>query len=145
MMKDMGAFSEQVEAAFKPTDLGIVGLVDALLLLCRDGGIQLEWCANTCRIRSLETGQQELTAVPLTKSVFRAILARIAVLCNERSPNSVSPYGGEGEITLSTNPQFLVHVAFVNAKNEQRLEVAPRNGIQQVPRVSPRERVGRSI
>ena len=144
-MKDMPSFPEQVAAAFKPTDRGIVGLVDALLILSQDGGIQLEWRANTCRIRSLGAGQQDPTAIPLAQSVFRAILARIAELCNERSANSVSPYGGEGEVPLSTNPQFLLHVAFANTQNEQRLEVAPLNGIQQVPRVSPRERVGRSI
>jgi hypothetical protein len=66
---------------------------------------------------------KESTDVPLPKSVFRAILARLAALCNERTPNSVSPYRGEGECSVGTNPPVVFRVAFVNTPGEQRLEV----------------------
>jgi hypothetical protein len=67
----------------------------------------------------------ELTEVPLARSVFRAILARVAVLCNERSPNSVSPYGGQGELLAGSNPAKLFRATFVNTADEQRLELMP--------------------
>src|SRR5262249_56235813 len=70
--------------------------------------------------------RQEWTEVSVPKSVFRAILARVAALCNEHAPNSVSPYGGEGEISVGTNPPTLFRVAFTNTPGEQRLEVSRR-------------------
>src|SRR5208282_5382429 len=59
----------------------------------------------------------------LRKSVFRAILARVAVLCNERSPNSVSPYGGQGEVSVGADPAMTFRVEFANTPDEQRLEL----------------------
>ena len=61
--------------------------------------------------------------IPLGKTVFRAMLARIAALCNERTPNSVSPYGGEGEFSIWTEPPTVFHVAFTNTPDEQRIEL----------------------
>jgi hypothetical protein len=66
---------------------------------------------------------QESIEVPLPRSVFRAILARIAALCGERMPNPVSPYGGEGELAIGTNPPTVFQVAFSNTPDEQRLEI----------------------
>ncbi len=65
----------------------------------------------------------ESTDLPLPKSVFRALLARIAALCNERVPNSVSPYGGEGEIVLDTVASAVFRVEFTNTPAVQRLEI----------------------
>jgi hypothetical protein len=61
--------------------------------------------------------------VPLPPAAFRPILARIAALCNEYSPNAVSPYGGEGLLAVKGPPPTIVLVAFVNTPNEQRLQV----------------------
>jgi hypothetical protein len=102
---------------------GVVGLVDNLLGLCREQGLQLSWHANQCRVRPLGLATRESIDVPLPKSVFRAILARMAALCNERSPNSVSPHGGEGELSLGGNPPTVFRIAFTNTPGEQRLEV----------------------
>ena len=101
----------------------VVGLVDELLGLCREHGLQLDWQANKCRVSRHGAGPQEAIEIPLPKSVFRAVLARIAVLCNERTPNSDSPYGGEGELSIGTNPPTVFRVAFTNTPGEQRLEV----------------------
>jgi hypothetical protein len=68
---------------------------------------------------------EEMVQVPLRKSVFRAILARVAVLCNERHPNSVSPYGGTGKVTVGSTPAAEVHVHFLNTPEEQSLELTP--------------------
>jgi hypothetical protein len=47
----------------------------------------------------------------------------MAVLCNERTPNSVSAHGGEGELSVCTNPPTVFRVAFTNTPGEQRLEI----------------------
>jgi hypothetical protein len=52
-------------------------------------------------------------------------LARVAVLCNQRTPNSVSPYGGQGELLIGPEPTTTMRVAFVNTPDEQSLELAP--------------------
>ena len=62
---------------------------------------------------------------PLRKSVFRAILARLAALCNERSPGSVSVYGGQGEVLVGDNPLKLLRISFANTPDEQWLTLNP--------------------
>jgi hypothetical protein len=116
---------ERLQKAFMPGPRGVVGLVDDLLGLCREQGLQLDWRVDHCRVLPLgaDAVPRESIEIPLPKSVFRAILARIAALCNERTPNSVSPYGGEGELSVSANPRTVFRVQFTNAPGEQRLEV----------------------
>src|SRR5438105_707801 len=99
----------QVSAVFRrillQPDRGVTGLVDDLLTVCREHGLQLDWQADRCRVRSIGGDWEELVDVLLRKSVFRAILARVAVLCNERTPNSVSPYGGQGKLSIGADPR----------------------------------------
>ena len=122
-MNNLPPLSERVRRAFEPTQDGVVGLVDGLLGLCREQGLQLDWQADRCRVRPLGGRPEESTEIPLPKSVFRAILARMAALCNERVPGSVSPYGGEGELSVGTDPPTVLRVAFTNTPGEQKLEV----------------------
>jgi hypothetical protein len=122
-MNNLSPFSERLQSAFEPNRGGVVGLVDDLLSLCREQGLQLDWQANRCRVGPLGSQSQEWTEIPLPKSVFRAILARMAALCNQRVPNSVSPYGGEGELTVCTDPPTVFRVTFTNTPGEQRVEV----------------------
>jgi predicted nucleotide-binding protein len=117
--------SASLQEAFDHPARGVVGLVDDLLRLCPAQGIQLEWDAGRCRVRTLVADMQEIFDWPLPKSVFRAILARVAALCNERSPNSVSPYGGHGELSLGANPSIAFHATLRNVTDEQRLELIP--------------------
>ena len=102
---------------------GIAGLVDHLLAECRKHRLQLEWQAGRYRVRSFGGHWEELTDVPLRKSVFRAILARLAALCNEQTPNAVSPYGGQCEWPASPDAPVLFRVAFTNTPSEQKLEL----------------------
>ncbi|HEX7379169.1 MAG TPA: hypothetical protein VF278_18755 [Pirellulales bacterium] len=60
-------------------------------------------------------------AANLPRSAFRALLARIAALCNEFAPSSVSPYGGEGRFAVGASS---LRVAFVNRPGEQRLSLS---------------------
>ncbi len=106
----------------RPTG-GIVGLVDDVLVVCHEHGLQLDWQADRFRFRSPDGEWEELPDVTLPKSVFRAILARIAALCNQRTPNSVSPYGGQGELTVGEDQTARFRVSFSNTLAAQRLEL----------------------
>jgi hypothetical protein len=100
---------------------GVVGLVDDLLTTCREHGLQLDWRPDRCRVRTPEGAWEELPGVRLRKSAFRAILARVAAMCNERSPDSVSPYGGQGELSVGPEPLAVFQVKFTNTPAEQML------------------------
>lgn len=68
-------------------------------------------------------GSPEPIEVPIPKSAFRAILARLAALCNERAPGSTSPYGGEGELLAGGSSPAAFRVSFTNTPDAQRAEV----------------------
>jgi len=111
---------------------GVIGLVDELVAICAQERLELDWRAGNLHVRSLKHGWEEQISVPLRKSVFRAILARVAALCNEHVPNSVSPYGGHGQVLAGPNLGVL-YAGFVNTAAEQRLELTatqplPENG-----------------
>jgi hypothetical protein len=102
--------------------------MEELLAVCPEQGLHLTWYSNQCQIRPLGAEQDGATAVLLPKSVFRALLARVAVLCNEHSPGSVSPYGGEGELSVGASPPTVFRVTFANTPGEQWLEMKPSGG-----------------
>lgn len=103
---------------------GIVGVVNDLLDVCRRHDLQLAWQDGRCYIRSTVGDWEEWIDVPVRKSIFRAILARIATLCNEQRENSVSPYGGRAELS-GGEPPATTCVTFVNTPSEQKLLIRP--------------------
>jgi hypothetical protein len=111
-------------------DRGVLGLVDELLTASRQQEIRLEWQAGNCFVRSQDIDRYSNSEslfqieVPLRKSVVRAVLARIAALCNERSPDSVSPYGGQGLVAIDADPSNLIRATFVNTSKALSLELA---------------------
>lgn len=117
--------AEAIRAVLRESTGGIAGLVDDLLTACREHGLELDCQAGRWRVRSSAAGWHELGDVPLRKSVFRAVLARLATLCNEQRPDSCSPYGGQGEIRVGSNPPMVFRVAFTNTPDEQRLQLTP--------------------
>jgi hypothetical protein len=123
-MSDATFFLDSVRHVLRPARNGVVELADELLTLCQDREIFLDWNAGQCRVRSGAVETPGSIEVPLTKSVFRAILARLAALCNERQPGSVSPYGGEGELLIA-NFGVVCRVAFTNTPGEQRVRLTP--------------------
>jgi hypothetical protein len=122
-MSTPSRYAEMLRRILVHPTRGVAGLVDDLLAVCREHGLQLDWQADRCRVRSSGSDWEELLDVPLRKSVFRAVLARIAALCNERTPQSVSPYGGQGHLAVGTNPLAVFRVTFANTPAAQQLEL----------------------
>jgi hypothetical protein len=124
-MNNTSISAEQLRHILTTPTRGVLGLVDELLAAAREHCLRLDWKADHCRVQFREGSSPGLMEVPLRKSVVRAVLARIAVLCNQRKPNSVSPYGGQGELLVGTDPATAIRVVFVNTPDEQCLELAP--------------------
>jgi hypothetical protein len=121
-------FAERIRMAFSPTPRGVVGLVDDLLCLCRSHQLRIQFAEGQCSVRRLGADETDAISVPLPKPVFRAAIARIAALCNEQHPGSVTPYRGEGEVIVpsphATNcSPSTCYVSFVNTSSEQHLEM----------------------
>jgi len=127
-MRTVSDISSILRPALMSSTGGVVGLVDDLLNICRNHGLQLDWQSNCYRVRSGEGDWEELIDISISKSTFRAILARLAALCNERTPNSVSPYGGKGQLSSGADPQAVFRVDFTNTPTEQRLELTAATG-----------------
>jgi hypothetical protein len=120
-MNTTSEYTRALQSALERPSQGVVGLVDDLLNLCRKHSLQLDWQGDHFRVRSVGCEWEDLPDISLRKSVVRAILARIAALCNEQIPNSVTPYGGESELSVGANPQAIFRVTFVNTQQEQKL------------------------
>ena len=102
---------------------GVAGIADDLLALCDEHNLEIDWSADRLRVRSAANQWEELMDASIRKSVFRAILARFAALCNDQTPGAVSPYGGEGQIKFGGDPARTFHFAITNTSAEQRLEL----------------------
>lgn len=112
--------AERIRAAFRPTPRGVVGLVDDLVRIAREHPLALDHAGDRCRVL---TGGEEFE-VPLPRSAFRAALARLAALCGEHAPGSVTPYGGTGELP-GVEGAAPVRVAFTNTPADLRAELEP--------------------
>ncbi len=113
----------RLRRAFAPTHGGIVELTDQLLEACVGSDVEFKRVGNQCVCNWTVNGETKESLVPVPPAAFRTILARVAALCNEYSPNAVTPYRGEGLLTVKGPPPTVVRVAFVNTPDEQRLEV----------------------
>ena len=102
---------------------GALRLADELLAASHEQDIRVGWQAGRCQVSIPSSEPPEQIEVPVQKSVIRALLARVAALCNERVPNSVSPYRGTGEVAI--DPKRVIRVKFVNTPDEQSLELSP--------------------
>ncbi len=124
-------FADRVQVAFRPTRRGVVGLVDDLLDLCRLYQLRINFRDGHCCVRRLGADAQESLDIPVPKSVFRAALARVAAICNEQHPKSVTPYRGEGNIAVlppvspcsEKVPPSTCYVSFTNDLSDQNLEM----------------------
>lgn len=97
---------------------GAVGWADALIALAADAPVTLAWDGESCAVR--HAGAEFTT--PLGKSAVRAVIARVAALCDEAAPDTLSPYGGAGVIKAGGRR---VRAEFVNTMHEQRLHLTP--------------------
>src|SRR5271165_2520640 len=110
---------DQVLRAFVPGARGVVGLVEDLLQLCEQQRLRLTIDGGRCCVGPVGQDEQEDFELPLSKSVFRAVLARIAAICNEQRPSSVTPYHGEAEIVFSANSPLICRINFANTPDDQ--------------------------
>jgi hypothetical protein len=124
-MSTATTFSTTIQQIILKPSQGVVGLVDDLLAACNEYCIELAWQNGHCRLSSSSGEWEETVDLPIRKSVFRAILARVATLCNMQHPNSVSPYGGTADLTVGQPPKGLMRVALVNTSAEQALRLQP--------------------
>jgi hypothetical protein len=122
-MKTTSSPMDQIASALKSPHDGVIGLVDELLAVSRDHDLRLDWQDGKCRVRIVASGGSEEVDVPLRKSVMRAVLARVAALCNQQRRGSVSPYGGNGVLAVGGNGDALLHVTFANTADEQHLKL----------------------
>ncbi len=122
MIQTTASFEERVRLAFLPTPRAVLGLVDDLLELCREQPLSLIFRDGKCFVSSAADANSSVE-VPMLRSAFRAVLARVAVLCNEQRPDSVSPYGGTGDVCVGNDSRTTLRVVFTNTPEEQRLEV----------------------
>src|SRR5687768_5015101 len=124
-MSGTSEFVRWFQGALARPNGGVVGLVDDLLRHCPRPGLQLDWDADHCRIRSLAGGPGQVIERPLAKSVFRAVLARLAALCNEHRPDSVSPYGGAGKLAAGPSNDLVFQLSFANTAADAWLVLRP--------------------
>lgn len=122
-MNGMDLSLDLLHEVFEPGPRGVVGLVEDVLALCDERGLALSWEAGRCQVRPSGSPAEQAAEVPLPGSVFQAALARFAALCNESLPDSVSPYGGEGEFSIASHSPATFRVAFANTPAEQTLEL----------------------
>jgi hypothetical protein len=105
---------------------GFVSIVDDILLVCRRDALHLDWRDERCRVVSDNGEQDAEIEMPLRRSGFRAVLARIAKLCNDQAaPGTFSPYGGSSELTFASAPEMVLRVSWANTLGEQWLTVVP--------------------
>ncbi len=114
---------DHLESILVNPDRGIIGIVDELVETSREHDLQVLWRAGCCSVILAGGEHPDRIEVPMRKSVVRAVIARIAALCNERNPGSVSPYRGQGEITIDADPLRTVHADFVNTQEAVSLEL----------------------
>ncbi len=122
-MNSTPALMNSLQQVLSDTAGGVVDRLDHLLRLCQEQGLELDWRMNVCRVTSGRQDERIETRLP--KPVFRAVLARLAALCNELRPNSVSPYGGQGKASTQACPGALFRVEFANTPDEQWLRLKP--------------------
>jgi len=132
-MNTTSEFSSALRRAVDKSSPGIVSFVDAVLNLCREHNLQLDWQVGRCLVRPPGGEWEEMADVPVRKSVFRAILARVAVVCCEKSPNTMSPYGGQARLTVGENPAVVFHVVMANTPANQRLQLLPESHTASLP------------
>ncbi len=114
---------DRMRIAFAPTRRGVAGLADQLVTACVGGDIEFERVGDRCVCRWTMNGDTQEAVAPLAPAAFRTLLARIAFLCNERKPGSVTPYGGDGLLAVEGRVATDIRVVFVNTPDQQRLEL----------------------
>ncbi len=121
---DSTAIDQLRTAITTPPVNGSVGLADTILTICQEHNLSLDWEQGKCRVRRSGATEETVIETPMETSHFRAILARLAALCNETAPGSVTPYGGTTQFITSGESMGNFLIAFTNTPDEQKLTLA---------------------
>jgi transcriptional regulator with XRE-family HTH domain len=113
------AAAEEVLAEMANPSGGIIGIVDRLLAIAAERPFRIEAADGGYRVTM--SGREAMASSH--RPIFRAILARVAVLCDEQAPGTFSPYGGRGTIERGNGPAL--SAVFVNTTDKQSLELSP--------------------
>jgi hypothetical protein len=117
---------DRMAKAFKATAKGLPGLTDQILEACVGASVSFFSQGKQIRYCCRADGETSDGIAPLSGSIFRAILARVAVRCNEHVPDSVTPHGGKGVVAVGDDLVTLLAVQFVNTPEKQELNVQPK-------------------
>lgn len=110
---------------FTPRGDGVLDLVDDVLARCVEGRVRLVWGPGSVTEFPLSGAAPVAFAFAIRNSAFRALLARMSVLCDGPGAETVSPYGGRGAFTDPRWPHVRFWVDFTNTPAEQRLDLTP--------------------
>jgi hypothetical protein len=110
---------------FKPRDRGVLDLIDDMFAHLIQDRLRIIWVPGTVTEYPLVGGEPRSFEFAFRNSIFRLIMARMAVLCSEFGSQPVSPYGGTGQFVDPRWPDIRFHVDFMNTPGEQRLELTP--------------------
>ncbi len=110
-----------MNVAFVPPTRGMVGVVDDLLAGCPADGLRLSWGEGACRISRRSVSTEDAATVAISRPVLRAVIARVAALCNEHVTGSVMPYGGVGVLA---GPDVPFRAEFANTPSDQWLDLS---------------------
>jgi hypothetical protein len=124
-MNTTSEFADTIRNLLRHPAGGVVGLVDELVTLAADQGLEIDWQLDHLRFRRPAGEWEEIADGLPGKSVLRATLARIAAVCNGSRPNSVSPYGGTAVLGTRTSTSAALTASFVNTAAEQWLRLEP--------------------
>jgi hypothetical protein len=89
-MSTRAAISDDLRRVLLQPTGGVIEMVDELLALCRYRGLRLDLQADRCRVRA-GAGEWE----------------------------SLSPYGGRGELTFGDNPSAVIRVEISNSRGPE--------------------------
>ena len=120
---------DRLRQSFSSPADGVPALVDEILAVAAANSLHLTWVEGMSVIRLVQEREATPLTVAVPRSVIRAVLARIATLCNEHEPGQVSPHRGLGLLsapqsaTLPAGPTLLI-AEFVNTPDKQSLSLA---------------------
>lgn len=117
--------ADRIRLALSAPTNGIVGMAHDLLSICHDNAVIIRWESTGVQVETAEGGETRTLTVPLRKSVFRSVLARLVMLCNETRLGSITPYGGISEIIVPGTPDSHYCISITNTPDEQVIELTP--------------------
>ncbi len=102
---------------------GPAAIVEAILEMSSKAQFRIRLTPGRCQYR--HNGQTtQTTEIALPKTHLRAVLARLAVRCNELRPFCVTPYGGKTLLRLSPK-KTPIQLHFANTPDAQFVDVRP--------------------